>query len=78
MIEKEDEREEREKEMDNGNEKSEYDSDLDQDPSQQVTGKDNDLTEEVIDKSGEEKWEGEGGERKSDDKENEGGENGED
>ena len=41
--------------MDNRNENSEYDSDLDQDPSQQVTGKDNDLTEEVIDKSGEEK-----------------------
>ena len=43
--------------MDNCNENSEYDSDLDQDPSQQVTGKDNDPTKEVIDKSGEEKRE---------------------
>ena len=54
-IEKEDEPEEREKEIDNRNENSEYDSDLDQDFSQEVTGKDNDPTEEVIDRSVEEK-----------------------
>ena len=44
-------------------------------PSKQVTGKDNDPTVEVIDRSVEEKREGEG---KSDNKENEGRENGED
>ena len=57
-IEKEYEPEEREKEIDNQNENSEYDSDLDEDPSQEVTGKDNDPTIEVIDRSVEEKQEG--------------------